>query len=217
METVARASSPRGELVLQRRDDGHLELRANGVFVMDTLEQTSERALAGHALGLADGDSLRVLVGGLGLGYTLGAVLADERVSRCTVVEIEPDLVGWLRGGTVPHGPALLADPRVDVQVADVADVLRAAAASYDLVLLDVDNGPGYLVHDANAALYAPPALAGARSALAPGGILVVWSAAPAPDLADALREVFGNAEEQAYDVPGHGRVGQYFLYSARH
>jgi len=216
VETVARASSPLGELVLRRRDDGHLELRANGVFVMDTLEHTSERALAGHALELAGDHPLRVLVGGLGLGFTLRAVLADDRVRRCTVAEIEPDLVGWLSDGTVPHGPELLADRRVDVRVSDVADVLRAAAASYDLVLLDVDNGPGYLVHDTNAALYAPPTLAAARSALAPGGILVVWSAAPAPDLEAALRQVFGNAEVQSYDVPGHGRVGQYFLYSTR-
>ena len=137
-------------------------------------------------------------------------------MTRCTVVEIEPDLVDWLRDGTVAHGPDLLADPRVDVQVADVADVLRSAAASYDLVLLDVDNGPGYLVHDANAELYAAPALADARAALVPGGRLVVWSAAEAPDLEHALREVFGNADQQAYDVPGHGRVGQYFVYSAR-
>ena len=83
-ETVARASSPRGELVLRRREDGHLELRANGVFVMDTLEHTSERGLAARALEIAHGPSLRVLVGGLGLGFTLGAVLADARVTRCT-------------------------------------------------------------------------------------------------------------------------------------
>jgi spermidine synthase len=216
VETVARASSRRGELVLRRRDDGHLELRANGVFVMDTLEHTSERALAEHALELAGDHPLRVLVGGLGLGFTLGAVLADHRVHHCTVAEIEPDLVGWLSDGTVPHGSELLADRRVDVQVADVADVLGAAAAPYDPVLLDVDNGPGYLVHDTNAALYAPPALSAARSALAPGGILVVWSAAAAPNLNAALREVFGNADEQEYDVTGHGRVGQYFLYSTR-
>ena len=216
MDLVARASSDRGGLVLRRRDDGHLELRANGVFVMDTLEPTSERALASHALELADDRSLRVLVGGLGLGFTLGVVLTDGRVTRCTVVEIEPDLVDWLRDGTVPHGPPLLADPRVDVQVADVADVLRSAAASYDLVLLDVDNGPGYLVHQANAGLYASPTLADARSALVPGGRLVVWSAAAAPELELALEEAFGNADVESYDVPGHGRVGQYFVYSAQ-
>ncbi|KAA1427354.1 hypothetical protein [Nocardioides antri] len=217
MTQLGRAGSARGEIVLRQRPDGHLELRANGVFVMDTLEHTSERALATEALRHAGARPLRVLVGGLGLGFTLAAALADDRVTRCTVVEIEPALVGWLRNGTVPHGPAMLADPRVEVVVDDVADVLRSvAASSYDLVLLDVDNGPGYLVHDANAALYAGSGLADARAALADDGMLVVWSASPAPDLEAALREVFGNAEENRYAVPGHGRAGDYFLYSAR-
>ncbi len=216
---MTRTRSERGELVLRERRDPlqpgtpHLELRANGVFVMDTLEHTSERALASRALGFA-ADPRRVIVGGLGLGFTLAEVLADPRVELCTVVEIEPDLVAWLRDGTVPHGPALLADPRVRVVVEDVAVALRAApAASYDLVLLDVDNGPGYLVHDANAELYRAPALADARRALAPGGLLVVWSAAPAPALRAAMAAVFGAAEEVAYDAPAHGRVGEYFLY----
>ena len=79
-----------------------------------------------------------------------------------------------MRDGTIPHGPALLADERVTVVVADVAVALaEAAPASYDLVLLDVDNGPGYLVHDANAALYRAPFLETARAALRPGGVLV--------------------------------------------
>ena len=104
-----------------------------------------------------------------------------------------------MRDGTVPHGPALLADERVTVVVADVAVALaEAPPASYDLVLLDVDNGPGYLVHDDNAALYRAPFLARARAALRPGGALVVWSAAQAPELQDALREVFGAVEAQA-------------------
>jgi spermidine synthase len=221
----ARGRSALGELVLLRRDDGHLELRANGVFVMDTREHTSERALASRSLELAAPGPLRVLVGGLGLGFTLAAVLADPRVTRCTVVEIEPDLVGWLRDGTVPHGPPLLADPRVEVVVADIADVLNAEAVpedepsptAYDLVLLDVDNGPGYLVHDANAALYRAPALETARRTLADSGLLVVWSAAPAPELAAALRSAFGNVAAEAFDVPGHGRAGEYWLYTARY
>jgi spermidine synthase len=216
VETVARATSPRGELVLRQRDDGHLELRVNGIFVIDTLEHSSEEALAVRALELAVATDLRVLVGGLGMGFTLRAALADPRVTHCTVAEIEPDLVGWLRDGTIPGGTLLLGDERVDVRVADVADVLRSASSSFDMVLLDVDNGPGYLVHEANAALYAPPALEAARTALAPGGRLVVWSAAAAPELVEALRRVFGNAEEHPYDVPRHGRVGRYFLYSAQ-
>ena len=165
---------------------------------MDTVEVSTERALARAALALVD-DPRAVVVGGLGLGFTMHEVLADSRVERCAVVEIEQALVDWMRDGTVPHGPALLADERVKVVVADVAVALaEARPASYDLVLLDVDNGPGHLVHDANAALYEPPFLTAARAVLRPGGALVVWSADEAPELEAALREVFGNVEARA-------------------
>jgi spermidine synthase len=216
---LARAGSERGELVLRRRteQDGSttLELRANGVFVMDTRETSSERALAREALARHAAPDV-VLVGGLGLGFTLAEVLADERVRRVVVVEIEPALVGWMRDGTVPHGAALLADPRVEVVVDDVALVLGAGDATYDLVLLDVDNGPGYLVHDRNAALYGPALLAVTHRALRPGGLCVVWSAARDDALRDAMAEAFGGAEVSAYDVDLQGRSEQYWLYSAR-
>lgn len=216
---IARAETERGELVLRERRQENapsvLELRANGVFVMDSLETSSERALATAALG-AVADPRDVLVGGLGLGFTMHEVLADVRVESCTVVEIESALVGWMRNGTIPHGPEMLADARLSITIADVADALREAAqASYDLVLLDVDNGPGYLVHEENAALYRTEFLDRTRSALRPEGVLVVWSANRSPDLLDALREVFGNAAETAYDVHLQGRREEYYLYSA--
>ena len=216
---VARATSERGELVLRERrpDDGPtaLELRANGIFVMDTREHTSERAMAEAALALVP-DPRRVLVGGLGLGFTVLTVLADSRVERCAVVEIEPALVGWMRDGTIPHGPQLLADERLLVVVADVAMAVREArAASYDVVLLDVDNGPGHLVHDANSALYDVPFLEETRRVLAPGGRLVVWSADRAPALEESLRAVFGNADTTSYDVALQGRDERYWLHSA--
>lgn len=216
---VARAESDRGELVLRRRGDAAhpvWELRANGVFVMDTVETTSERALAGAALALCPHPA-EVLVGGLGLGFTLAEVLADPRVERCTVVEIEDALVGWMRDGTVPHGPGLLAHDRVRVVVADVATALaEARPASYDLVLLDVDNGPGYLVHDANAALYRQAFLARIAPVLRPRGVLAIWSADTSPELADAVREVFGEVEELGYDVALQSREERYWLYVAR-
>ena len=117
---VARARSERGEVVLrERREPGRpavVELRVNGVYVMDSAQTSTERALATTALAAvpAPGD---VLVGGLGLGFTARAVLADPRVRSCTVVEIEPALVAWLRAGVVPDGPALLAEPRFQVEV----------------------------------------------------------------------------------------------------
>jgi spermidine synthase len=217
---IARAESERGELVLRaRRPEGApaaLELRANGVFVMDTLEVTSERALATAALELVD-EPRAVVVGGLGLGFTMHEVLADSRVEKCAVVEIEQALVDWMRGGTVPHGPAMLADQRVTVVVADIAVALaEASPGTYDLVLLDVDNGPGYLVHEDNAALYRTPFLDAARRALRTGGALAIWSADQAPELERTMLGVFGNAEGKPYDVLLQDRDEQYWLYVSR-
>ena len=216
---VARAESERGELVLRTRteDDGvtTLELRANGVFVMDTRETSSERALAREALARHPAPE-SVLVGGLGLGFTLAEVLADARVRRVVVAEIEPSLVGWMRDGTVPHGPALLADPRVQTRVGDVADVIREAGEDHDLVLLDVDNGPGYLVHDANSALYGPALLEATRRALRPNGLCVIWSATRDDALHEVMERVFGDTEATAYDVDLQGRAEQYWLHLAR-
>ena len=217
---IARAESVRGELVLRERRDkwatSVLELRANGVFVMDSAETTSEVALAVAGLELVD-DPRDVLIGGLGLGFTLQAVLTDPRVERCSVVEIEQALVDWMRDGTVPHGRTLLAEARANVVVADVSLALaEAREASYDLVLLDVDNGPGYLVHDDNATLYDVPFLALTRRIIRSGGALAIWSAAESATLESTLREVYGNVEPMSYDVDLQGREETYWLYVAR-
>jgi spermidine synthase len=217
---IARAETERGDVVLRRRTSETaadvVELRVNGVFVMDTLETTSEIELAAQALDLVE-DPKAVLIGGLGLGFTLQRVLADPRVERAAVVEIEEPLIEWMRNGTVPHGPALLADARATVVNADIAMAIAEARSTYDLVLLDVDNGPGYLVHQGNEAVYEEKFLRRCRDLLSPGGVLVIWSANAAPDLLAAMREVFGDAEEQAHDVLLQDRPEQYFLYLARH
>jgi spermidine synthase len=218
-DEVARSESERGELVLRRRQvvDGPavLELRANGIFVMDTAEHASEQALADAALAAVDAPR-RVLVGGLGLGFTLDRVLGDRRVEHCDVVEIEPALVEWMRDGTIPHGRQLLADRRARVIVADVATaVTEAGPSSYDVVLLDVDNGPGQLVHEANAALYDVPFLRAVHDRLTHGGALVVWSAHRAPDLAGTLGRVFADVSERAVAVRLQDRDEEYWLYAA--
>jgi spermidine synthase len=217
---IARAQSERGELVLRERrpEEGPtaLELRANGVFVMDTLEVSTERALAAAALELVE-QPRAVVVAGLGLGFTMHQVLADSRVEKCAVVEIEEALVRWMRDGTIAHGPSLLADRRVVVVVADIAvAIAEARPASYDLILLDVDNGPGYLVHDTNEALYQPPFLTAARDVLRPGGALVVWSAAEAPGLEDTLGDVFDKVTAHPHDLRLQDRDERYWLYAAR-
>ena len=173
--------------MLRRRIEEHaadaLELRVNGVFVMDTRETSSETELAAAALELVE-DPRDVVVGGLGLGFTTQRVLADQRVERVMVVEIEEALVGWMRDGTIPHGPALLADKRVHIVDADIVMAVAEATSTYDLVLLDVDNGPGHLVHGANAGSTSTTSWRARKRIINRGGALVVWSANPAPELA---------------------------------
>ncbi|MCW2760663.1 MAG: hypothetical protein JWR85_864 [Marmoricola sp.] len=216
---VARAESERGEVVLRRRIEEHaadaLELRVNGVFVMDTRETTSEIELAAAALELVD-DPRDVVVGGLGLGFTTQRVLADHRVEQVKVVEIEDALVGWMRDGTIPHGPALLADRRVHIVNADIVLAVEEATSTYDLVLLDVDNGPGYLVHESNARVYRRDFISSTMRLINPGGALVVWSANPAPELAEVMEDVFGNCTEHRYDVLLQERSEEYLLYLSR-
>lgn len=221
---VARAESARGEVVLRQRHDGGagphapvaLELRVNGVFVMDTLETTSERGLAAAAMALVT-DPRNVLVGGLGLGFTMHEVLADERVERLVVVEIEDPLVQWMRDGTVPHGPSYLADERVSVVTADIRRVLAEATPEcYDLVLLDVDNGPDFLVFEDNQAIYERTFLERTRAALRPGGALVIWSAAESAALDSHMREAFDNVVAVRYPVTLQSRTADYWLYLSR-
>ena len=218
-EEVARAETPRGEVVLRRHRDqqgpGVWELRVNGVFVMDSQETSTEIELARAVLAQVD-DPRDVVVGGLGLGFTLRAVLADPRVRHATVVEIEEPLIGWMRDGTIPHGPALLADDRVRVVNADLAMAVAEARSTYDVVLLDVDNGPGYLVHESNGSLYEPPFLARVRDLLRPGGALAVWSSAPSASLEAALGDALDDVETLELPVALQGRDEHYLLYLGR-
>lgn len=180
---------------------------------MDTVETSSEIALATSSLSHVERPD-RVLIGGLGLGFTLQAVLADERVRGVDVVEIEDPLIEWMHDGTVPHGPSLLADPRAVVIAGDVARVIEAAEASYDLILLDTDNGPGNLVHQTNAGLYESPLLQASASALTEGGVLTIWSSHVAPELASAMSGIFTAVTETSYPVVLGTRQENYWLYA---
>ncbi|MBM6400126.1 hypothetical protein [Phycicoccus sonneratiae] len=215
--TLARADTAHGEVALRRRGDV-LELVVDGVFAMDTVDTSTEVVLATEALGRHPAPR-RVLVGGLGLGFTTRAVLDDPRVAHVDVAELAGPLVAWARQGLAPE-LAGLEGPRCALHVADVAAVLAGRAGPpgpWDLVLLDVDNGPDFLVHAGNAALYRSPALATARAALAVGGLLVVWSSHRAPGLLAALRTVAEPGDvvdEVVLTVHREGRDLDYALYS---
>jgi len=215
--TVARADTAHGEVALRRRG-AVLELVVDGTFAMDTVDTTTEVALAARALARHPAPG-RVLVGGLGLGITTRAVLADARVAHVDVVELAPPLVAWSRAAAVPELAGIEGE-RCALHVADVRDVLdgrHGPKGPWDLVLLDVDNGPDFLVHGCNAALYEPQGLAAARSVLSPGGMVGVWSSHVAPTLLAALRAVARPGDEvteEVVPVEREGRSFRYALYS---
>jgi len=200
-QEIERVRGVNGELVLRRRGTHH-EIVANGVFLMDTSDGRSERLLVTAAAARMP-DRGRLLLGGLGVGFSLAAALADPRVREVHVVEVEPAVVRWNRGLLADrHGDAL-ADPRVRVHVADVAAVLAGAAdGEFDAVCLDVDNGPDWVVVPQNARLYTPPGVAAALRVLTPGGVLAVWSASRADALAAHLRDRLVDVEVLEVPVP---------------
>jgi spermidine synthase len=220
-EELGRASGPHGEVLLRRRtaEDGavHLELVVDGVFAMDDVDTSTERRLATEALRRCPGDGLRVLVGGLGLGWTASTVLAEPRVGAVDVVELQPALVGWAARGLLPS-LAEVSDRRLRLRVGDVAEALAAGPGRWDAVLLDVDNGPGFLVHASNAPLYRPAGLATAVAGLRPGGVLAIWSSDPAPELLAALAGLpdTADAEQVLLPVSRDGRSYEYAVVLAR-
>jgi spermidine synthase len=182
-----RAPVPGGEMVLSRRGD-ELTIRVRGVELMSSRSHSSEDELGRRGALLAGtSDRARVLVGGLGLGFTLRAVLEHCR-ARIDVVELVPAVIRWNR----THAGALAAhpleDPRVTLIEDDVARVIDASEARYAAIVLDVDNGPEELF-DANAKLYRREGLLAAKRALVPGGGLAVWSSFESPTFTAWLLE----------------------------
>ena len=190
---VERTAGRQGELAL-RAAGGHYEIIVNGVFLMDTRNGESERLLVRLALGDAPYEA-RVLIGGLGVGFSLAEALRSDRVARVTAVEIEPKIVEWCRTVLAPFSHGALADPRVEILDDDLAAWLRRTDESFDAICLDVDNGPAWTVADGNGALYSDEGLALLRERLNPGGALAIWSAAEVPGFADVLRRLFEAVE----------------------
>jgi len=208
-----RVTTPRGELVL-RRVDGAFEVISNGVFLMDTRDGRSERALVRAAVAKHP-EARRLLVGGLGVGFSLLEAVASPGLTDIDVVEIEPVLVGWHETHLRDLTGSALHDPRVEVLQRDVRDHLRASPGRYDIVCLDVDNGPGWTVTEDNAELYGADGLATCVEALVPGGVLAVWSAHRSPAYEQLVRESLGNFEVVEVEV-ARGEPDVVYLASVR-
>ncbi|MFB9439708.1 spermidine synthase [Streptomyces showdoensis] len=195
--TVDRREGPYGEVVLRRRstaqDDDVYEIIANGTFLMDTSDGRSERLLVDAAMAAlpeaARDSGPAVLIGGLGVGFSLAHAAADPRWRRIAVAEREEAVIDWHRAGPLAaiSGRAL-GDERTVILHTDLLAYLRTTPDTYDALCLDIDNGPDWTVTEDNESLYSAQGLAVCKDRLAPGGILAVWSARPSADFEESLR-----------------------------
>jgi spermidine synthase len=208
-ETIDRTRIEGGtELVLARRG-GEWVVRNDGRVLMSSRQHGSEDALAALALErlARPGGARTVLIGGLGLGYTLRATL--DRIgpqARAVVAEISPGLVAWNRGPVGHLAGRPLDDPRTRLQIGDVVDRIAEADGAFDAILLDVDNSPSSMVLAGNDRLYGPGGVKACAAALAAGGVLAVWSAGPDAPYVERLE--MAGLEARAVTVPARGIGG---------
>ena len=206
-----------GELRLyQRGSEFSIKIVGRGEL-MNSRVHGSEDALAEQGCaGLAGHAAPRLLIGGLGMGFTLAAALRQlDAQARVVVAELVPAVVEWNRGPLGAQAGYPLQDPRVMVHEGDVARLLQAEPQAYDAILLDVDNGPEGLTRKQNDWLYGINGLNAAYAALRPQGRLAVWSAGPDRDFLQRLRKVGFAVREVA--VRGHGTRGaRHIIWLAR-
>jgi spermidine synthase len=196
---TARVPGADVELRLMRRGD-EFSMKLGQNELMNSRLSGSEEALATLACRRIEAvKNPHLLIGGLGMGFTLRAALAVlGSGARITVAELVPAVIAWAKGPMAEVFGDSLGDPRANILTADVADVIQSHASAFDAILLDVDNGPEGLIRKANDALYDLKGLKAIRRALRPGGVLAVWSSGPNPAFSKRLRDAGFDVNEVA-------------------
>ncbi|WP_328873799.1 spermidine synthase [Streptomyces sp. NBC_00287] len=188
-EVLDRREGPYGEVVLRRHGE-LLQIIANGCFLMDTSDGRSERLLIDAARDALDGrPEPSVLIGGLGVGFSLAHAAADPRWGRISVVERERAIIDWHRTGPLADlTEQAFSDPRTEILETDLIEYVNETSDTFDALCLDIDNGPDWTVTEGNDSLYSTAGLASCARVLRPGGVLAVWSAQPSPEFEETLR-----------------------------
>jgi spermidine synthase len=223
-EQLAWSPTARGEIIsLRRRVEPRLnrevyEVKLDHEFLMSSLFTVAEEELAQLGLAAVAGSDLDVVVGGLGLGYTAHAVLADHRVRSLVVVEFLPEVIDWHVRGLLPGGEDLVSDPRTRVVAGDffaLADSDEGfdrdtPARRFDAVLVDIDHSPRHLLHDGHAPFYTAAGLQRLAQHLTTGGVFGLWSDDP-PDAAfvAVLEGVFAEVEAHVVTFPNFYTGGE--------
>jgi spermidine synthase len=208
LERLGEARTPNGTLIALYRHDGAYLIRADGVELMSTRRHLSEDQLAEVACApLREVPRARVLIGGLGLGFTLRAALRQLRDdAEVVVAELVPEVVAWNADPRYGLSVEAMDDPRVHVRQDDVMNVLRANPAAFDAIMLDTDNGPDGMLMSENARLYAMHGIEATVAALRSGGSVVYWSVGDDPKFAGCLRRAgldIGIRRVRAHDTTG--------------
>ena len=210
IEELDWGDTPWGVISLRRRWDPVTERDVHEVklgddFLMSSQFTTGEEELARIGLASATGESLTVLVGGLGLGYTAAAALEDDRVTELTVVEALPMVISWHERDLLPDTVGLAADPRVRLVLDDFFDLVRTGRAdrTYDAVLLDIDHAPDWLLRDDHGDLYTVEGFARVAAMIVDGGVFALWSdEPPEPEVVRRMGEAFEHADAHVVPFP---------------
>lgn len=215
-ELLATAQIPYGEELRLYRRDTEFIIALGANELMSSRLSGSEEALALLTCDRLKTDAPHLLVGGYGMGFTLRAALARlGPKARFTVAELVPEIIEWARGPMAALTTGCLDDPRVEVLERDVARLINNAERRYDAILLDVDNGPDGLTRPDNDQIYSTHGLVAAKTALRPGGVLAIWSAAPDERFARRLKHAGFNVEEVMVRAGRGGKGARHIIWFA--
>lgn len=217
-ELLGTAKVPGGEELKLYSHDRDFMIVLGHNELMSTRRSGSEVALAEMTIDRLDGVKRpSMLIGGYGMGFTLRAALAKlPKDARVTVAELVPEIIQWARGPMAEVAQGCLDDPRVELMLDDVSDVIGDSPGKYDAILLDVDNGPDGLVRSDNNRIYSKQGLHYARQALRQGGVLAVWSAEKDPAFANRLRRAGFDVDEVFVAARSNGKGPKHTIWFAK-